>query len=617
MMRYVSPFSTRRSSLVFALLLVILLLFVGYRLFRIVRFGWVAYHNGIMLLDTAKRTPQDLAQKQPELATLAEALNGLEEEIAPLAPLLHGLDDITPYGSTVAALPELLTVGAAMATLGKEGLLLVDSSLTAKGENSLVETVAASITNGNAAVFTQMAQQARRANTALFSINAESLLPQLAGPIALAQELAPLLEPGLQLGATLPDLLGLNRPMIYLILAQNNQELRGTGGWITGVGVLKIERGRITSLDFSDSYALDNHTVDHPPAPKEMQRYMGIPLLFLRDVNWSPDLPTTARAAYNLYKQDMSVEVDGVVTIDLRAVELVIAGIGPLQMEGVTEPVTSENVLDILTQLWSRPDSLPEDQRWWRHRKDFMPFLASAVLDKITSGHFDYLDLLRAGHLALNERAVQIWLKDPLAQEQLMALRWDGALHPLVGADYLALIDSNVGYNKVNAVVKRSLQYAVTWPDDPNESALATMQITYQHPVESPDHVCDQTSRYGKSRDDLMKRCYFNYVRLYVPRGSQLLNINGVDADSVNSQPGVQGTQVLSGYFEMKPNTTHTVIFSYRLPLEIRPRDYRLVIQRQSGSGPLPVRWEIAGQTFSTTISENLLIWPPFQAGPG
>ncbi len=181
MMRYVSPFSTRRSSLVFALLLVILLLFVGYRLFRIVRFGWVAYHNGIMLLDTAKRTPQDLAQKQPELAALAEALNGLEEEIAPLAPLLHGLDDITPYGSTVAALPELLTVGAAMATLGKEGLLLVDSSLTTKGENSLVETVAASITNGNAAVFTQMAQQARRANTALFSINAESLLPQLAG----------------------------------------------------------------------------------------------------------------------------------------------------------------------------------------------------------------------------------------------------------------------------------------------------------------------------------------------------------------------------------------------------------------------------------------------------
>ncbi len=616
-MKTTSSQRTNLPATVGLLLIAALLLFVGYRLFRVVRFSWVAYHNGMALLDIANtdRTPQALAQSQPELAKLANALTGLEREIVPLAPLFHRLDGVTRYGSTVAVLPNLLTVGAEMAALGNQGLLLVAPALTASDESALAEDVAAAIASGDEAVFAQMGQRARRANAALLSIDADTLLPQLSAPVALAQELLPLLEPGLRLGPSIPHLLGMNRPMTYLVLAQNNQELRGAGGWITGVGVLKVERGQITSLDFSDSYALDNPAVDHPPAPAGMQRYMDIQLLFLRDANWSPDLPTAARAAHNLYRQDWGVEVDGIVTIDLRAVELIIAGIGSLQMEGVKEPVTSENVLDVMSQLWSNPFTDTKDEssaRWLHQRKNFMPDLANAVLDTIKAGRFDYLALLQSGHTALNERAVQIWLQDPRAQEQLAALRWDGALHPLARADYLALVDSNVGYNKVNAVVARSMQYSVAWPDGADASALATTQVTYHHPVESPDHVCDQTSRYGDSRDDLMKRCYFNYVRLYVPRGSQLLSIDGVEADSVGSQRGIRSTQVLSGYFEMKPGTTHTVTFTYRLPPLIRQDEYRLVIQRQSGSGPLPVQWDVAGQTFSATISENLLDWSRF-----
>lgn len=595
------------------ILLVVALLLVGYKLARIGYFGWQAYQNGMVLLDTARynRTPEALAQNQPELAAVADALAGLEREVAPLTPLLRRLDGVTPYGSTLAALPELLTVGAEMSSMGSEGLLLVGPAFASEGE--LTANLAAAVAEGDGQAFVQMAQQARRANSALLAVEADGLLPQLSGPVAMAQELSPLMAPGLQLGPALPDLLGMNRPMTYLVLVQNNQELRGTGGWITGVGVLKVERGRIVSLDFSDSYALDNHAVDHPPAPREMQKYMGIPLLFLRDANWSPDLPTAARTAHNLYKRDWGVEVDGVVTVDLRAVELIIGGIGPVQMEGVEEPITGENVLEIIVQLWASPNDASADQSWqdwWSQRKDFMPALASAVLEKIKSGRFNYFGLLRAGRTAMNERAIQIWLKDPLAQEQLTALKWDGALHPQPGADYLALVDSNVGYNKVDAVIERRLDYAVTWPDDPEEPALATATVTYRHPVESPGHVCDQTPRYGDTRADLMKRCYFDYVRLYVPRGSQLVGIDGVQPDSVSSRRAERNTQALAGYFEMKPGTTHTVTFRYHLPPTLGPQGYRLVVQRQSGAGPLPVGGNVAGQTFSATITDNLFIWP-------
>ena len=38
----------------------------------------------------------------------------------------------------------------------------------------------------------------------------------------------------------LPNLLGFNRPQTYLLLAQNNDELRATGGFITAIGLVGL-----------------------------------------------------------------------------------------------------------------------------------------------------------------------------------------------------------------------------------------------------------------------------------------------------------------------------------------------------------------------------------------
>ena len=56
-------------------------------------------------------------------------------------------------------------------------------------------------------------------------------------------------------------------------------------------------------------------------------------------------------------------------------------------------------------------------------------------------------------------------------------------LQPEPGADFLAVVDTNMGYNKVDAVVERSLGYTVTWPDGPDQPAMATVTFTYTHPI--------------------------------------------------------------------------------------------------------------------------------------
>lgn len=439
-------------------------------------------------------------------------------------------------------------------------------------------------------------------------------LPKQLAPIA---PFLPLLGTGVQLGNALPTLLGFNGAKTYLILVQNNHELRATGGFISAIGKLTLDKAQVVGLEFTDSYNLFRQDAAYPQAPEAMQRYMGVPLLLLRDANWSPDLPTTAKLVKALYAQDTGVTIDGIATVDLRAVQLIVGALGSLTVPGAPTPITGANIVEQIKQFWAKPlgtdDTLQTKgmEGWWGQRKDFIPALAKAARQQLQSGRINYWGLLQNTEQALNERAIQIWLAEPMAAEQLATLGWDGGLHPQPEADFLALVDTNMGYNKVNAVLKRSLSYTVTWPTDPTQPALATAAIQYTNPVTQTDPVCAATPYYGENYDDMIQRCYFDYVRLYVPGESKLVGLEGVEPDSVSTQRGEHGLRVLAGYFVLKPGEEKTITFRYQLPTRLTVPHYALLIQRQAGTGPLPLTVQVGTHTTSTNLTAGQLSWSP------
>ncbi len=66
---------------------------------------------------------------------------------------------------------------------------------------------------------------------------------------------------------------------------------------------------------------------------------------------------------------------------------------------------------------------------------------------------------------ALDDRSIQGWVNNAQVQRRVDAAGWDGALRPTADADFLAVVDTNMGYNKVDAAIQRALEYSVTWPD--------------------------------------------------------------------------------------------------------------------------------------------------------
>ena len=479
-------------------------------------------------------------------------------------------------------------------------------------------------------------QASKRAWQSIFSILV--VLGLLLGNVAAAQaepnapEPMPARKPspamqmaaaGIQIAPLLPELLGFEKPHTYLLLLQNNQELRATGGFITAVGRITMDKGRVTELVFDDSYAIVRDDVDHPLAPEPIKRFMNIEILFLRDSNWSPDFPTTARLASQLYAQDVGVQVDGVVTIDLRAVELLVGALAPLEVPGGEVALTGENVLDEIMHFWDRPptsevgdevqtDTLIERKDWLYQRKDFIPLIAESAISRIQSGDFNPMQLIDSITSALNERAVQVWLADPAAAAMMARQGWDGRLRPEAGSDFVALVDTNMGYNKVDAVLERALSHTVTWPNGPEAPAQATVAVTYNHPMDVVDESCSPWTDYGTlaSYSGMIGRCYFGYVRLYVPGGSELVSLQGVEVDSISSQAGERGTEVFAGYLSLKPGEEHTVTFTYTLPPTITVDNYQLVVQRQSGAGPLPLAIAVDDTHFDMTLTDGRMLWP-------
>lgn len=604
-------------------LALIVLLVVTYFAATVTWAGWKTYQSAMQLRALATTSALDNpVALQSSLARLADDYKQLVQTAQPILPVVEQMDFVPVYGELADATPELIKAGEqafALATAGSNLFVPTLAELRAAHPDAPTTDLLLQAFAQQAGKLPQLAPQIAALRSTLATVDATAIPDRLAPLMQAAPDFLTLADVATQLGPQLPALLGMDGAKTYLILVQNNHELRATGGFIAAIGRLTLDQGKMTELDFADSYSVYRADGRYPPAPAAMQEYMNIPVLVMRDANWSPDLPTAARVAEALYKSDVGLDVDGIVTIDLHAVRRIFAALGEIQAPGFETPITGENVEEQVVKLWERPaesdtavggDTQEELGDWWVQRKEFIPRLAEAALAKIQSGDADFPALASALVGALSERAVQIWLDNTEAAATLGEQGWDGALRPVAGRDFLAVVDTNMGYNKVDAAIERSLDYQVSWPDGAGQPAHATLTLTYTHPIDAEDPGCDLTPRYGESYADLIARCYFNYVRVYTPAGSKLIEVSGVAPESIATQRGERKTQIFTGYFITPPHSTHQLTFTYTLPPALTPDNYSLVVQRQSGTKPLPITVTIDGKVKTTTLAEGVWEWP-------
>ena len=580
--------------------------------------GWQLYtHTQALRQDVAEITTvvtqpdlTHLTGLGPLLARTRSDVQNLRDTAAPLLPMTDWLGWLPRYGSDLAAATSLLDAAVELSTAAEDGYIALMPVLRpVPGDQTPAQALAQRLQAAQADLQRVRATLARATDT-WDDVPLTHLSPTLRTTLAPIERLLPTARNGIDLALAAPEMMGMQGRRDYLVIAQNPDELRPTGGLITAAGMLTIEQGQVVAFSMDDSGTVNNYKHSaYTDAPMPLQRYMGIDLWAFQDSNWSPDLPTAAKTITDLYERGSGHTVQGTIMVDPTVVTALLRFTGPLTLPDKPTPLTADTVLNYMRNsvfLSPASNDLERQQQWVSERKAFMAPLATALLQALQHirPNTDWLALGRTFAGLLAERHLQLVFDQPDAHIVLARLGWNGALQP-GSSDFLMLVDANVGYNKVSASVHQSLTYTL----DLNQpyAPIAEVQMVYTHQLATSER-CDQwrglrmpVRRY----EDMLQGCYYDYLRIYAPGEAQLIAalapavpgewmLTGIGTNgTVDAQPGIAGTREFSALLVTPPGETRRFFARYRLPTSVVAPDdqawhYQLKLQKQAGTPALP-----------------------------
>ena len=219
-----------------------------------------------------------------------------------------------------------------------------------------------------------------------------------------------------------PGMLGADGPRDYLVLFQNNAELRATGGIPGAVALLRVEGGKISLVQQASSGDFPRADAPVLPLPVETQGLYGaITGQYIQDVNLTPQFPLSAQLAREMWKRQFGTEVDGVLSIDPVALSYLLTATGPVTLP-TGDVLTSDNVVStLLSTAYSRySDPTQQD--------DFFAGAAATVFSSISSGDLDASALLAGLARAGEERRLYLWSADDTEQSRIAETTLAGEL---------------------------------------------------------------------------------------------------------------------------------------------------------------------------------------------
>ena len=431
------------------------------------------------------------------------------------------------------------------------------------------------------------------------------------------EDTAPLVSRGREILKIVPSLAGSPR-RTYLVIFQNDAELRATGGFITGFSLVTVEDGLVKSNDFhSGAYFAAHYPPELGYPPNSLRKYLGVRKWHFQDSNYYPDFPTTAKIILEVWKKSGLKPVSGVIGVNTQIASDILNLTGPIRIPGYDrdfssrsklpascrgggKDFTSENLvcrLEIYVEKAPRKKdgSTPTTEE----RKAILDLVSDAVLKKILESPAEiWPQLVDFVFEHLEKRNLLIF--SPKSDEQSLfgELGYTGKILKSDG-DYLHVNDSNFGGKKTNLFLEESVSQSLVKNED--GTWRKTVSIDYYNP---------------EPYDNWLSANYRDFVRIYVPKGSRLVGVEGEiqiwthpeTASYLIANPEgwtEAGKTVFGAFFMVSPQVKHTLTFVYDLPKgTVGGREYSLYVQRQSGTNIGLVKVQI-GDTMESVNLET------------
>lgn len=377
-----------------------------------------------------------------------------------------------------------------------------------------------------------------------------------------------------------PYLLGMDNERTYLVVFQNDKELRPTGGFTTAYSLLKVKGGKIQPVSSDDIYNLDKRYRPTLDAPKPFiehikQPYSVNPGWRLRDMNWSPDFKTAMDLFLAEAKRAKLKDVDGVIAVDTNLLVSLLEVTGRIGVPGQgnfsAETDKRCDCPQVIYELESYADV--EKPIVWDpntgkivfgeivdNRKEILGPLVNSVIANAMAQPKEKVPQLAQRILSnLMEKHVIFYMFDEKTQEALESFNVAGRVTGSSG-DYLQIVDANLGGRKANLY---AVHEVVDEIEDKGGKVVHNLTITYKNP---------------QKHDGWLNSVLPNFMRIYVPKGAKLISSDGAQIETTEDL----GKTVFAGFFELRPEGVVKVNLKYEVP---KTSPYKILVQKQPGKG--------------------------------
>lgn len=381
-----------------------------------------------------------------------------------------------------------------------------------------------------------------------------------------------------------------------LVLFENNNELRATGGFIGTFGNLKIKDGKILNIKVSSIYDLDGQLAESIKPPN--------PLLavntrwYMRDSNWFAHFPQTAKTVSNFYEKEGGETPDLVVAMTPNLIIDWLKITGPVLLPHYNITLSADNFIEqtqVATTLnENSPVNAPK-----QILADLVPLLLQKLseVDKAT-----WPQIIQALQDNLSQKQIVMYSKDPELQNDLKSFHWEGGILD-TERDYLSVVSSNLGGTKTDLFIEQKNELKTSI----DSSGIITNELTLTRTNKLPDLEGTKNT---------------SFIRIFVPKGSRLISVLGFDyknlefPENINYKidSGVYDWEkdslrdVLSGttigqeanktffgnWLTIKGGESRQIKIVYQLPFKLGEIDnYSLLVQKQIGQMQQPVKWDL------------------------
>jgi len=395
-----------------------------------------------------------------------------------------------------------------------------------------------------------------------------------------------------------------------LVLFENNNELRAGGGFIGTYGNLKINDGKISKINVSSIYDLDNQLEQNIQPPTPVLKVS--PAWYMRDANWFADFPMSASKVSNFYEMEGGETPDLVIAITPNLIVDWLKITGPVALPDYGVTLTSDNFVEETQAVTTMSNLLPTNSP-----KQILADLVPLLLQKISqSPASSWPQIIQSLQDNLNNKQIVIYSRDTNLENQLKQFNWTGSVNN-TDRDYVSVVSSNLGATKTDLDVDQ--------------------QINLTSTVQSDGSIINELDITRTNKLPILPDTFNNsFLRIYVPLGSKLISNIGFDYVTLDYPPGenykidpdvynweknsvkdvVSGTYIgqesgktfFGNWLNLTGGQTRTVKLVYQLPFKLSDVDkYSLLLQKQIGSVNSDFNWtfnfagrQIAWKNFDT-----------------